>query len=272
MKKLALALICLVSVAFFASCDPIENPEPTIALMEGSIAENQIVDLNAPCILGIHVESNAQTNSPLATLVVTITDETSNMIIETTFNYESQTSYDYVDTLTFPITRDTIIGQAIINAVVTDEAGKTNTLNFKVNLNEVDPPLEELAFSWFRQGSGTVEFPDFGLQWVGNWKETHAQIKPMDGVILYQFEAADWANATTVSQKVALFLKAVETQQEALTVFNGVSTSASNDNYDFVLGTITPEDRNYHLIHITKCEIGEFAPAGYPITISGQAK
>ena len=36
MKKLALALVCLVSVAFFASCDPtVEHPEPTIALLTG---------------------------------------------------------------------------------------------------------------------------------------------------------------------------------------------------------------------------------------------
>ena len=49
MKKLALALVCLVSVAFFASCDPeITNPEPTIAVITGEnyVYDGQTIDVN----------------------------------------------------------------------------------------------------------------------------------------------------------------------------------------------------------------------------------
>ena len=65
MKKLALALVCLVSVAFFASCDPTtDQPEPSIAILSGleyvngTVDNPQIIpmDDNVDWKFGFHVE------------------------------------------------------------------------------------------------------------------------------------------------------------------------------------------------------------------------
>ena len=69
MKKLALALMCLVSVAFFASCtQPVENPEPSIAVVTGEnyIYDGQTIDLGVNYNLGFRVASNSQTMKELA--------------------------------------------------------------------------------------------------------------------------------------------------------------------------------------------------------------
>ena len=69
MKKLALALVCLVSVAFFASCnEPVANPEPSIAVMTGEnyIFDGQTIDLYKDYNLGFRVASNSQTQKELA--------------------------------------------------------------------------------------------------------------------------------------------------------------------------------------------------------------
>ena len=64
MKKLALALMCLVSVAFFASCNkPVANPEPSIAAKTGEnyVYDGQTVDLGQNYTLGFVAASNSQT-------------------------------------------------------------------------------------------------------------------------------------------------------------------------------------------------------------------
>ena len=69
MKKLALALVCFVSVAFFASCtEPVANPEPSIAVMTGDnyIYDGQTIDLYQEYNLGFRVASNSQTLKELA--------------------------------------------------------------------------------------------------------------------------------------------------------------------------------------------------------------
>ena len=74
MKKLALALMCLVGVAFLSSCDPeepvVQNPEPTITIMAsegfitGTVDNPTVIDLYEPVAtkFGFKVESNAETN------------------------------------------------------------------------------------------------------------------------------------------------------------------------------------------------------------------
>ena len=75
MKKLALALVCLVSVAFFASCDPtIQNPEPVISIVaeEGFLtdAQENVLDMDVAYPYGFMATSNTQTLKELSRMVI----------------------------------------------------------------------------------------------------------------------------------------------------------------------------------------------------------
>jgi len=265
MKKLALALLCLVSVAFFASCDPkVENPEPTIAIAttDGYLANGDVVEVGEEYSFGFNVASNAETLEELVSLVITI-DDGEYETLELTGD-----AYNYVSTITWNIDRE-IIGQSTIKAVVTDADGKTNTASITVDVN-YEEPLVETPFEWFRQGNTQTGLAGFGLKWEANLKETHAQIKPLDGVKMYILTTNDWADVNNVKEKANLFQELLENNTPVATVYNNVSTSAGG-TYDDVIGTVMPNGET-HLINVTKCVIGDFEPTGYPITISGNAK
>lgn len=266
MKKLALALLCLVSVAFFASCDPkVENPEPaiTVATNDGYLADGDVVEVGENYVFGFNVASNAETAEELTSLVITVDDapfETVEL---------SGDAYNYSGEISWSVDRQ-IIGQSVIKAVVTDADNKTNTATITVDVN-FEEPLVETPFEWFRQGNTQTGLAEFGLKWEANLKEeTHAQIKPLDGVKMYILTTNDWTNTNNVKEKNILFNQLVEGGTPVASVYNNVSTSVGG-TYDDVIGTVMPNGE-LHLINVTKCVIGEFAPTGYPITISGNAK
>lgn len=264
MKKLALALVCLVSVAFFASCDPkVENPEPSISILasEGYLYDGAVINLDEEYAFGFMVASNPETQKELASIAVTVDDEPYETV------QINGTSYTYQSVISFVSDRE-IIGEAVIKAVVTDVAGETNSAQFTVSINE-EEKLTEYAFEWYRLGNTQTGLEDFGLYWEQNAKATHAQIKPMDGVQMFIFDASVWDETITVADEANLFNKALETMHTE-PVYNNVSTSASG-TYNDVIGTIQPNGITW-LINVKKCEIGEFQSAGYPITISGVCK
>ena len=267
MKKLALALLCLVSVAFFASCDPVvENPEPAIQInaAEGFLQNGDVVEMDTEYAFSFIVSSNAETQEALASLVVTVDDDEFETIELTgdTYTYEGHIIWGA------PEERE-IIGTSTIKAVVTDVDGKVNTATITVSVNQEDP-LEVTPFEWFRLGSAAVELTEFGLVWENNLKVTHAQIKPMEGVKLFIFEPADWEAVVTATDKAALFSAALENTSIMVGVYNNVSTTVGG-TYNDVIGTITT-DGEYHLINVLNCTIGAFEPQGYPVTITGNAK
>lgn len=267
MKKLALALVCLVSVAFFASCtDPITNPEPAISILEGTgyIANNDIIDLDVVYPFGFVMSSNAQTQAELASLVITIDDEPFDTVTLT------GTEYTYRGEIYYTANKENIVGNGNIKAVVTDAKGEVATATISFSINDPALPLTVAPFEWFRLGSVQVNLDDVGLVWTGNAKETHAQIKPQTGVKLYIFnDPSVWEATTTDVEKARLMSTAQETMV-IQSVYNNVSTTAGG-TYNDVIATIT-EDGVFHLIHVTKCEIGAFQPMGYPITITGETK
>lgn len=129
-------------------------------------------------------------------------------------------------------------------------------------------PLVVSNFEWFRQGSALgTGLAEYGLEWYANYKDAYAQIRPLDGVLLYSFDPRAWEATTTMSEKNFLFQNSPSSSE--LLLYNNVSVFY-NATYDDVIGTIMP-DGTCHLIHITKCEINtsDYAPA---ITITGQAK
>ena len=269
MKKLALALACLVSVAFFASCDkPVENPEPSIAILneEGYVQNNDVVDLNTEVKFGFVVSSNSQTQKALQSLVVKIDDV---VWANLTDSLTGLTTYTYKDVVEYKLERDSIIGASVITATVTDEAGQMNTATINLKLNQPAHPLMARTFEWYRLGNTQTGLEEFGLNWEKNIKDTHAQIKPLDGVKLFIFNPSDWGTVATDLDKAALFNKAIE-NNSSVEVYNNVSTTAGG-TYDDVIGTVK-EDGSCYLIHVTKCVIGDFQSQGYPITISGETK
>ena len=280
MKKLALALLCLVSVAFFASCDPtVEHPEPSIAIITGEDCVTGTID-NPQLIsmtdltnwrFGFHVESNAETNKELASLKVTynysyVDDETgepTTSVYDTIVNLAGKTSYDYIDYV-FDQAKEIILG-VVVNATVTDADALVNTANIAYNIDMPDMPLETYDFLWNRHGAAAATgLAEFGLKWTRNGaKEDFAIIEPLEGAKLYQFQPEVWETVTTEMGKAALFSE-MPFQIES---FKGVSAWTGHD-YDFVLGT-TYQGENY-LIHITKSVVSSFK--GTDITITGQWK
>jgi len=263
MKKLALALVCLVSVAFFASCDPkVENPEPSIAGIneEGYITDGQVIEAETPYMFGFRAASNAETQKDLAKFVISINGTTyCDSVI-------SGKEFVYRDEIAFYPNNDEreIIGSAEIVATVTDAAGNTKSASIKIDVNKEDT-LEAFDFSWNRHGGQDGTGLDvFGLKWDKNLKDdVYAVIEPLEGAVLYEFDPSVWETTTTELELANLF-----SEQLPILKFNKVSAYTTHHDYDFVIGT-SYEGVNY-LIHITEGIVSSFK--GTDITINGQYK
>ena len=263
MKKLALALVCLVSVAFFASCEKtVEHPEPSIAVLqeEGYVANGEVVDLNTEVQFGFVCAANAETGKKLASLVVKVDDtEWANQ------NLSGMTEYTYKDVVTYKPEEKDIIGESVITAILTDEDGKTATASITLSVNNPAQPLTAVDFEWYRLGNTQTGLEEYGLFWERNAKSPFAQIKPLEGVVLYSFPAEKWETTTTDIEKAALFSEGV-----TMSVYKNVDVN-QNGTYNDVIGT-KMEDGTLHLIHVTSCVIDPWQSAGTPTHIYGQAK
>ncbi len=262
MKKLALALVCFASVAFFASCDPedVTNPEPSIQVLqeEGYIQDNQVVDLGVDYTFGFVVASNLQTNKDLASLIVKVGD-----VQWANVDLTGLKEYTHRDTVAWGLEKE-IIGSDVITAVVTDADGKTATATINVSINKPAQPLEVTEFTWNRHGGAAATgLDEFGLEWNSNAKEIYAVITPKADAQLYKFDPAVWASTTTNAQKAALFSEAISISQ-----FKEISCTAANKDYDIVLGTYY--NNEYHLIHVTHSSAYTFK--GTDVTITGETK
>jgi len=265
MKKLALALVCLVSVAFFASCDPtITNPEPSIAILaeEGYLTDGQVIDMDVVYPYGFIATSNPETMKELSRLVIVCGETTlcDTTISGTAFTYKGEIYFTNNDE-----ERDIVFSAEII-ATVTDVAGNTNRASIKVDVNE-EIALVPVDFIWNRHGAAPATGLDvFGLEWNSNTKDVFANITPKIGATLYEFEPGIWENINTEIEKAALFNNE---QLVGIETFRKVSTYYEHNDYDFVIGT-TYNGQN-HLIHITANELYTFNK-GTDVTIYGQYK
>lgn len=272
MKKLALALMCLASVAFLASCDPVvDNPEPSIQIYaeDGYVQDGDVIDYVGDTIyvnFGFVMASNTQTNKKLASLVVTVDDAAwanKDLTGETAFTYKDQIAYAF--------TRDQIIGSSNISAVVTDEAGNSKTATIAISFNQPAQDLFVRTFEWYRLNNTITGLEEFGLEWKGNYpKDNYAKLIPMEGVKLFIFESNDWEEVKTDLDKAAFFSAAAETQTTAEEYWN-VNVTQGDMVYDDVIGTIMP-DGVCHLIHVTNSHSEYIAPQGTAVTINGEAK
>lgn len=273
MKKLALALVCFVSVAFFASCtEPVANPEPSIAVMTGDnyIYDGQTIDLYKDYNLGFRVASNSQTLKELASFKLETkiydTEEGSTPEVSDTTLTISGTEFVFEETENFELAaKDQIVGKVEYVATVYDKDGKMNSTTLTVNLNLAEEPLTVVDVDFYRLGNEQSGLAEYGLYWQQNAKSPFAQIIPANGAILYKFDSSVWDEVTVPSQKVAKFSDGATTAA----VYNNVDVNA-NGTYNDVIGTYY--NGEYHLINITSCVIGAQQTAGRPIHIYGYAK
>ena len=265
MKKLALALVCLVSVAFFASCDPepvIENPEPSIAVIaeDGYLTDGATIDVNEVRPYGFIVASNPETQAELSKFVVVCNDV---ILCDTTI---TGTEFTYRSEIFFEPNEETreYLGSAEIIATVTDVNGKSNKAMIKIDIYEPDN-LVSLPFTWTREGGNDGQGLDiYGLKWTKNAKEVFAVIEPLDGVTLYEIPAAEWDKTLTQADKAALFSEGGAATP--IRDYRGVSAWASHQ-YNDVIATLY--DGHYYMMHITKAEV---STKGTNIIIYGEVK
>jgi hypothetical protein len=264
MKKLALALLCLVSVAFFASCDHVENPEPTISVLNevGYLTDSAVIEADQYYNVGFVMASNPETQKPLANFKLYIDDEIADdtVIDGTEFTYRSQFGY---------FTR-TIIGDVILTATVTDADGKSMSTSMHLWVNK-EESLTETPITWVRRGQtvqNETEMAEYGLKWIGSYKEVFATITPLDNYTLYVTDDAEYASIETASQKANFVTELLETARP-VEQYRNISTNADADYHD-VLVVMGPEGV-CNLVNFTHADIetGEF---GTQITITGSVK
>ena len=129
--------------------------------------------------------------------------------------------------------------------------------------NFIAQSLNLRDFEWQRQGGQPATgLEEFGLKYDhnGRW---FAVIEPLEGAELYQFAPSVWEMVNTSDEKIAIFNNA-----QNITEFCQISTLASSYDQNYVIGTKYNGD--YHLIHITRSEIG--FDRVLCVTIRGQAK
>ena len=286
MKKLALALVCMFSVAFFASCTKtIEHPEPAISVMTGDYcitgtADNPtVIDADDDSYInykyGFHVESNAQTKKELKNMILTlevITDGEPDVYYDT-IDLTGKTSYDFSDYL-FEQDREIItVMEGTIKAVVTDVDNLSSTATVAFTIEMEEEPLIGHTVTWIRKGANVdpdtkTAMAALGLEWTGTYKAPFATIKPLDGAQLYVCDGADFDDIIYESDKNAYFtsLAAESTPVES---YRNIDANASDD-YDDMLAIIYGEDLN--LVRINHAQIDNLGSQGTQITITGFAK
>jgi len=287
MKKLALALVCMFSVAFFASCTKtVEHPEPTIAILAGdnyiagTVDQPMVIDANDANAIGLkygfHVESNAETKKELSSLKITweytYYDEGEEVYTyDTIIDLTGMTSYDYSDYL-FEQDRAIItLMDGKITAVVTDADNQTNTaaVAFTIEMEEEELPIE--LIEWVRKGQNVLsaeEMAEYGLKWEGTYKAPFATIKPMEGATMYVCDGDDFDNIKFWSEKNAYFTNLAAEGATPAESYRNIDAN-EDSSYNDMLAVIYGED--LFLIHITYADI-ETGTYGTQITITGAVK
>ncbi len=261
MKKLALALVCLISVAFFASCTP--EGQPTISVLPGEeyVHDGDIINVNEEFNIGFTMSSSIESGQKLASFTLVIDDETFETVTleGTEFTFERTLALNTVDT------RDDI-DNVVITGTVTDVLGKSASVTITLILDETQELILE-DFEWNRHGgaAATGNLAELGLAWNTNEKDVFAVITAVEGAELFEVPAEKWSQITTEPEKVALFSEGGGALP--IRAYKGVSAFASN-TYDDVIAT--RYNGEYYLIHITEGIVSTFK--GTDVTIKGEWK
>lgn len=239
---------------------------PTISVYQGSgyIKDGDILDLDTEYQFGFEVSSD----KGLAFLSVEIDGYD-----WTNVDLQGLTSYTFTDVITYEMaSKDEIIGESTINAVVTDVDGLMNSASIHVLINQPAHQLENIDFEWVKQGNNVIsadEMAAYGLMWGQTYKEIFVTLKPIEGAILYVCNGDGFENITTDVERAAYFVNLMETSSPVGS-YRNISAMMASQDYNDMLALIGPNGEP-HLIHIMHTEI-QTSSSGSRITITGEIK
>ena len=275
MKKLMslLTLVVLSAVVLFTtSCK--EDAVVTISSQDN--IEVSMTDLETSFLSGTITAQNC--NLLLATFAVnfdpalqigtqTLQTVVFDSIVATQADKKTQFTFSYKltdlgsDLSLLALYKDNI-KSVTINVTATDDGNATKTIPVKFVVNET--PLTEMPFIWERIGGAEATgLEQFGLKWLQNVKAVHCIIEPMEGVSLYQVNAADYEAVTTNEALIDLVANS-----RTLDKYTNVSADATSD-YNDVLVTVNGD--KYYIIKVAHATV-EVASQGTTITITGDYK
>lgn len=283
MKKLALALVCLVSIAFFASCDPeiVQELQPSIEVLPGEdyLQNGDVIDMYELRDYGFRCASNPTSQAELVNFKLTSTITTGEADEEPVIDVIcdsviSGTEFTYIGELYFEWAEKDIVAYAELTATVTDADGFINQVSFKIDINE-EESLEVTAIEWTKWGHSVEDLSAYGLQMQeNNWKSPFVHIYPAEGCTLFVMEddSEDWFESVETASNLAGLFQMLNEDPEvsACDDYKRIDCNASA-RYDDVLVTKDAEG-NFHAIHITGTSVAVVAPNGTKVIISGEAK
>lgn len=270
MKKFALALLCIVSVAFFASCskDDDKAGTPTISFVqgEGYISSDDTIEAFTPFMIGIQAKSNETTKELLTNCHISVTYGEVTVFDTIVINI-NQEEYNFDGQIALPE------GVYTISATIYNTAGNADQCSMVIT--SITIPLEVSDITWVRKGGNcqnAEEMAQYGLQWVGR-DAFHANIRPLNNDCkLYVFEnAAETFDAITTDIEKAAFFNSLIELGSPVEEYRNISVATAGDTtYNDVLAVIDAEG-NQHLILFVNANVqtGSF---GVQTTITGQAK
>ena len=269
MKKLALALVCLVSIAFFASCTPEGQPVISVLTEDGYVQDGAVIEFNDTVNFGFLMTSSIETSKELSKLVVKIDDEEWESVDLT------GSEYTYRSSVIFEPTRDSIYA-ATITATVTDVAGEEATVTINLSIKDAPKPMAETAIEWTKVGHTVADLSAYGLVWKEeNYKSPFTHILPAENCMLFACagKGADFTTITTEVELAAYFQKLQEMEVLPAEInkdeYNKVDCNASATYNDLL---ITKDATGaFHAILIEKADVTTPA-AGTQIVITGKAK
>ncbi len=264
--------MCLVSIAFFASCNPEGQPTIHTYIEEGYVTDGDVVHIDDTVYFGFVMASSPVSNSLLTNLEVKIDGEAFE-----TVDLTGKTEYTYTSSFAFD-TKE-IIGEVVISAIVTDATGQIATASITVSVDgepqSDDDPLIASTFDWSRKGL-VLESADamhaVGLDWPGNYRdEVYVKIVPMTGCSMYIIEDGDeFANITTKNEKDEFFADLMENSTPDTQYKEIRADQTGTHTYNTMLAVIDA-DGEYHLVHFSK-STGELVTAGALIHLIGELK
>lgn len=280
MKKLALALVCLFSLAFFASCDPEGLPSISVLEQEGYVTDGSNVYVNDTVNFGFSCVSSLISGKPLASLIVSVENFNADGTSLGSSEYarkdlNGMTEYVYTDAIVYNTEKDEFIGSSVISAIVTDAAGQIATVSMTLSIYEPEMPLFVMPIEWKREGSNNLnedEMKNFGLMWTGSYKEVFATLKPIVGGSLYVCNGDDFDAIEFMADKDAYIANLVGTGTPVES-YRNITTNNSADYNDML---VTMFEGKAYMMHITHALVEPITNNGQyvrtDITITGELK